>query len=89
MFLAATYLSSGSELLLEILGPGIVGGLFDLVHFRRSSRCYAHSRKAMGNHHKSIVLLDAVEDSLVNVVHHFHLKQGYAELPYRRAYRCR
>ncbi|KAK8496982.1 hypothetical protein V6N13_128565 [Hibiscus sabdariffa] len=28
MFLAATYLSSGSELLLEILGPGIVGGLF-------------------------------------------------------------
>ncbi|GJS98846.1 sodium/calcium exchanger NCL-like protein [Tanacetum coccineum] len=28
MFLAATYLSSGSELMLEILGPGIVGGLF-------------------------------------------------------------
>ncbi|OAY28735.1 sodium/calcium exchanger NCL [Manihot esculenta] len=28
MFLAATYLSNGSELLLEILGPGIVGGLF-------------------------------------------------------------
>ena len=28
MFLSATYLSSGSELLLEILGPGIVGGLF-------------------------------------------------------------
>ncbi|XP_061349649.1 sodium/calcium exchanger NCL [Gastrolobium bilobum] len=28
MFKAATYLSSGSELLLEILGPGIVGGLF-------------------------------------------------------------
>ncbi|KAL7129480.1 hypothetical protein ABFS83_13G069000 [Erythranthe nasuta] len=28
MFLAATYLSTGSELLLEILGPGIVGGLF-------------------------------------------------------------
>lgn len=28
MFLAATYLSSGSELLLEILGPGIIGGLF-------------------------------------------------------------
>jgi hypothetical protein len=27
MFLAATYLSDGSELLLEILGPGIVGGL--------------------------------------------------------------
>ncbi|KAC1305630.1 hypothetical protein FH972_027142 [Carpinus fangiana] len=27
MYLAATYLSSGSELLLEILGPGIVGGL--------------------------------------------------------------
>ncbi|KAJ0733622.1 putative EF-hand domain, calcium/proton exchanger, sodium/calcium exchanger membrane region [Helianthus annuus] len=27
MFLAATYLSSGSELLLEILGPGLVGGL--------------------------------------------------------------
>ncbi|EHA8589642.1 sodium/calcium exchanger NCL1 [Cocos nucifera] len=28
MFKAATYLSTGSELLLEILGPGIVGGLF-------------------------------------------------------------
>ncbi|KAJ0489706.1 putative EF-hand domain, calcium/proton exchanger, sodium/calcium exchanger membrane region [Helianthus annuus] len=28
MFLAATYLSTGSELMLEILGPGIVGGLF-------------------------------------------------------------
>ncbi|KAL5736452.1 hypothetical protein ACOSP7_030868 [Xanthoceras sorbifolium] len=28
MFVAATYLSGGSELLLEILGPGIVGGLF-------------------------------------------------------------
>lgn len=27
MFLAATYLSAGSELLLEILGPGVVGGL--------------------------------------------------------------
>ncbi|WOH03657.1 hypothetical protein DCAR_0623056 [Daucus carota subsp. sativus] len=35
-------------------------------------------RKAMENRHKSIVLLDAVDDSLVNVVHHFHLKQGYA-----------
>lgn len=28
MFFAATYLSNGSELLLEILGPGIIGGLF-------------------------------------------------------------
>ncbi|KAL5212000.1 hypothetical protein ABZP36_022847 [Zizania latifolia] len=28
MFKAATYLSSGSEMLLQILGPGIVGGLF-------------------------------------------------------------
>ncbi|KAG6637228.1 sodium/calcium exchanger NCL-like [Carya illinoinensis] len=28
MFLSATYLSNGSELLLDILGPGIVGGLF-------------------------------------------------------------
>ncbi|KAF5478600.1 hypothetical protein F2P56_005143 [Juglans regia] len=27
MFLSATYLSNGSEVLLEILGPGIVGGL--------------------------------------------------------------
>ncbi|KAG9150015.1 hypothetical protein Leryth_010063 [Lithospermum erythrorhizon] len=27
MYLAATYLSTGSELLLEILGPGLVGGL--------------------------------------------------------------
>ncbi|GLT55679.1 hypothetical protein SLA2020_287790 [Shorea laevis] len=28
MYLAAIYLSDGSELLLEILGPGIIGGLF-------------------------------------------------------------
>lgn len=28
MYLAATYLSGGSELLLEILGPGVIGGLF-------------------------------------------------------------
>ena len=28
MFKAATYLSAGSELLLQILGPGVVGGLF-------------------------------------------------------------
>ena len=28
MFKSATYLSSGSEMLLQILGPGIVGGLF-------------------------------------------------------------
>ncbi|CAO2836223.1 unnamed protein product [Amaranthus hypochondriacus] len=28
MYMGATYLSNGSELLLEILGPGIVGGLF-------------------------------------------------------------
>ncbi|XP_021743135.1 sodium/calcium exchanger NCL-like [Chenopodium quinoa] len=28
MYTAATYLSNGSELLLEILGPGIIGGLF-------------------------------------------------------------
>lgn len=31
----------------------------------------------MENRHKSIVLLDAVHDSLVNVVHHFYLKKGY------------
>ncbi|KAI3974311.1 hypothetical protein MKX01_030980, partial [Papaver californicum] len=28
MFTAASFLSNGSELLLEILGPGIIGGLF-------------------------------------------------------------
>ncbi|XP_077251163.1 sodium/calcium exchanger NCL1-like [Tasmannia lanceolata] len=28
MFKAATYLSNGSELLLQVLGPGIIGGLF-------------------------------------------------------------
>lgn len=28
LYLAATFLSSGSELLLEILGPGLIGGLF-------------------------------------------------------------
>lgn len=28
MFMTAKYLSSGSELLLEILGPGLIGGLF-------------------------------------------------------------
>uniref|UniRef100_A0A1D1Z7D7 Vacuolar calcium ion transporter n=1 Tax=Anthurium amnicola TaxID=1678845 RepID=A0A1D1Z7D7_9ARAE len=28
MFLSATYMSDGSELLLKVLGPGVVGGLF-------------------------------------------------------------
>lgn len=28
MYVGATYLSDGSELLLDILGPGIIGGLF-------------------------------------------------------------
>lgn len=28
MYLGATYLTSGSEMLLKILGPGIIGGLF-------------------------------------------------------------
>lgn len=34
-------------------------------------------RKKMENRHKSIVLLDAISDSLNNAVHHFDLKQGY------------
>lgn len=34
-------------------------------------------RKKAENRHKSIVLLDAISDSLVNVIHHFDLKYGY------------
>ncbi|GFP98536.1 upf0392 protein os08g0121900 [Phtheirospermum japonicum] len=34
-------------------------------------------RKMYENRHKSIVLLNAVVDSLLNVIHHFHLKPGY------------
>lgn len=34
-------------------------------------------RKRMENRHKSIVLLDAIHDSLLNVIHHFQLKEGY------------
>ncbi|KAJ8539602.1 hypothetical protein K7X08_013854 [Anisodus acutangulus] len=34
-------------------------------------------RRKMLNRHKSIVLLDAVDHSLLNVIHHFILKQGY------------
>ncbi|KAK6160829.1 hypothetical protein DH2020_004210 [Rehmannia glutinosa] len=29
------------------------------------------------NRHKSIVLLDAIDDSLLNVIHHFYLRPGY------------
>ncbi|KAL4557580.1 hypothetical protein LXL04_035763 [Taraxacum kok-saghyz] len=35
-------------------------------------------RKEMENRHKSIVLLDAIDESLINVIHHFKLKEGYA-----------
>ncbi|KAL3845890.1 hypothetical protein ACJIZ3_003293 [Penstemon smallii] len=34
-------------------------------------------RRRNENRHKSIVLLDAVNDSLFNVIHHFNLKSGY------------
>ncbi|XP_059637632.1 glycosyltransferase family 92 protein Os08g0121900 [Cornus florida] len=34
-------------------------------------------RKLGENRHKSIVLLEAIDDSLLNVIHHFQLKQGY------------
>ncbi|XP_009804899.2 glycosyltransferase family 92 protein At1g27200-like [Nicotiana sylvestris] len=34
-------------------------------------------RRKMENRHKSIVFLDAVDHSLLNVIHHFILKQGY------------
>ncbi|MCD7447891.1 hypothetical protein HAX54_035822 [Datura stramonium] len=34
-------------------------------------------RRKLENRHKSIVFLDAVDHSLLNVIHHFLLKQGY------------
>ncbi|CAK9180336.1 unnamed protein product [Ilex paraguariensis] len=34
-------------------------------------------RRKMENRHKSIVLLDAIDDSLLNLIHHFRLKEGY------------
>ncbi|XP_009365693.2 glycosyltransferase family 92 protein At1g27200 [Pyrus x bretschneideri] len=34
-------------------------------------------RRRFEQRHKSIVRLDAVDDSLVNVIHHFKLKKGY------------
>ncbi|KAF5805775.1 putative Glycosyltransferase family 92, nucleotide-diphospho-sugar transferase [Helianthus annuus] len=34
-------------------------------------------RKEIENRHKSIVLLDAIHESLLNVIHHFKLKDGY------------
>ncbi|KAI3757328.1 hypothetical protein L6452_04863 [Arctium lappa] len=34
-------------------------------------------RKETENRHKSIVLLDAIHESLLNVIHHFKLKDGY------------
>ncbi|XP_057794686.1 glycosyltransferase family 92 protein RCOM_0530710 [Salvia miltiorrhiza] len=33
-------------------------------------------RRRLENRHKSIVKLDAVDESLVNVIHHFYLKEG-------------
>ncbi|KAL0368773.1 UNVERIFIED_CONTAM: Glycosyltransferase family 92 protein [Sesamum calycinum] len=36
-----------------------------------------HCRRRHHNRHKSIVLLDAIDDSLLNVVHHFKLRRGY------------
>ncbi|XP_058090602.1 glycosyltransferase family 92 protein RCOM_0530710 [Magnolia sinica] len=37
-------------------------------------------RRRIEQRHKSIVLLDAIDSSLVNVVHHFKLKDGYRTL---------
>ncbi|KAJ8772537.1 hypothetical protein K2173_027714 [Erythroxylum novogranatense] len=34
-------------------------------------------RRKSANRHKSIVLIDAIEDSLLNAIHHFRLKRGY------------
>ncbi|KAL0440488.1 UNVERIFIED_CONTAM: Glycosyltransferase family 92 protein [Sesamum latifolium] len=34
-------------------------------------------RRRYENRHKSIVLLDAIDDSLLNVIHHFKLRAGY------------
>ncbi|KAK4428332.1 Glycosyltransferase family 92 protein [Sesamum alatum] len=34
-------------------------------------------RRRIENRHKSIVLLDGIDDSLLNVIHHFKLRQGY------------
>ncbi|KAK6138822.1 hypothetical protein DH2020_027434 [Rehmannia glutinosa] len=34
-------------------------------------------RRMYENRHKSIVLLDAIDDSLLNVIHHFYLRPGY------------
>ncbi|KAI3507158.1 hypothetical protein L1887_21979 [Cichorium endivia] len=34
-------------------------------------------RKEIENRHKSIVFLDAIHESLLNVIHHFKLKDGY------------
>ncbi|KAL0432786.1 UNVERIFIED_CONTAM: Glycosyltransferase family 92 protein [Sesamum latifolium] len=36
-----------------------------------------HCRRRHHNRHKSIVRLDAIDDSLLNVVHHFRLRRGY------------
>lgn len=38
---------------------------------------YTCHRLVLLQRHKSIVLLDAIDDSLVNAVHHFGLKSGY------------
>nr|GEX18399.1 glycosyltransferase family 92 protein-like [Tanacetum cinerariifolium] len=37
-------------------------------------------RKEVENRHKSIVLLDAVHESLLNMIHHFKLKDGYKSM---------
>ncbi|KAH6759061.1 hypothetical protein C2S51_019296 [Perilla frutescens var. frutescens] len=34
-------------------------------------------RRRLENRHKSMVRLDAIDDSLVNAIHHFYLKEGF------------
>ncbi|KAF5943192.1 hypothetical protein HYC85_020834 [Camellia sinensis] len=41
-------------------------------------------RRRSDNRHKSIVLLDAIDVSLLNVVHHFRLKKGYRSKKLRK-----
>ncbi|OAE18941.1 hypothetical protein AXG93_1976s1480 [Marchantia polymorpha subsp. ruderalis] len=40
----------------------------------------SHEKRKVGERHKSFVLLDALSDTLLNVVHHFRLADGYKEM---------
>ncbi|KAI3465448.1 hypothetical protein Pfo_022111 [Paulownia fortunei] len=70
-------LSNSSELGQVSIGCHEFGPSDQKVHPIMGVTQGYNCRRKYENRHKSIVLLDAIDDSLLNVIHHFYLRGGY------------